>query len=122
MLLFPEVDEVMPHAVAFARLMIAHAKFEAEVRYLQGAVAGDQAFGEQPCNQWNTRDRPGRMAKLIKDKLGDIEEAQPITDLLKSAVKPTDDRNLLAHGQWWCFQQGTSALTVRRSTIRKGSR
>jgi hypothetical protein len=120
MLLFPEVDEIMTHAVAFARLMVAHARFEAEFRNLQGVIAGDQDFGEQPCNQWSTHKRPACVATLIKEKLGYIEEARPIAEILTKAIKPTDDRNLLAHGTWWRFQRDAGTLTVRSGVIRPG--
>ena len=120
MLFFPDADQVMPFAMAFARLMIAHAGFEAEIRNLQGVVAGDDSFGEQPCNQWKAHELAKRMVKLIKDKIGDIEEAQPIADILTKAIKPIDDRNLLAHGHWWRFNPEHSVLTVRRGRILKG--
>jgi len=120
MLFFPDADQVMPHAMAFARLMIAHAGFEAGIRNLQGAVAGDDSFGEQPRNQWKAHERAERMVKLIKDKIGDIEEAQPIADILIDAIKPTDDRKLLAHGHWCRFNPENSVLTVRRGRIRPG--
>ena len=115
---FPEPDSIAPLAMAFARMMFAHAAFEVEVRRLQSAITTDPEFGERPCNQWGARERPARVAKLIESRLGDIEEAQPIADILTKAIKPTDDRNLLAHGHWWRFQRDT--LTVRRGTIRKG--
>jgi hypothetical protein len=119
-LVFPNIDDLMPHATAFAKLMLAHAAFEAEVRNLQGVVAGDESFGEQPRNQWDARKRPKLMAELIKAKLGDIEEARPIVDVLTRAKKPTEVRNLLAHGRWWRFQNDTKVLTVRSAIIRKG--
>jgi hypothetical protein len=119
---FPEADDVTPHAMAFARMMIAHARFEREIRNLQGVIAGDQSFGEQPGNQWTTPKRRARMAKLIKNKLGDIEEARPVAAILTKAKKPCEDRNLLAHGTWWLFQPDTLALTVRRGVIHKGER
>jgi hypothetical protein len=117
---FPDAEEVKPHAMAFARLMFAHARFESGIRELQSAITGCQSFGEQRDNQWNARVRPERMAKLIKDKLGDIEEAEPIAAVLEKSKKPSDDRNILAHGIWWCFNRETSALTVRSGTIWKG--
>jgi hypothetical protein len=41
---FPEADS--PFFAPFLRMMFAHAEFEARVRGLQGAVTGDDAFGE----------------------------------------------------------------------------
>jgi hypothetical protein len=86
---FPTVDDVQDHALAFACLMVARARFEAEVGNLQNAVTGDETFSEQPCNQWPADKRPGRMVKLIREKLGDIEEIQPIRTVLTRAIKPT---------------------------------
>jgi hypothetical protein len=117
---FPIVDDVQDHALAFACLMVARARFEAEVGNLQNAVTGDETFSEQPCNQWPADKRPGRMVKLIREKLGDIEEIQPIRTVLTRAIKPTRDRNLLAHGMWWRFHLETSTLTVRHGTARPG--
>jgi hypothetical protein len=119
MLFFPDADQVMPHAMAFARLVIAHARFEAEIRTLQGKIARDDSFGEQSSNQWHARERPSRIVKLINNKFGDIEEAQLIADILTKAIKPTDDRNLLAHGDWWRFNPENSVLTVRRGKSQK---
>jgi hypothetical protein len=111
---------VMRHAMAFARVMIAHARFEAQVRDLQAAITGDQDFSERACNQWGARQRPKRMVKLLEERLGDVAEAPAIADILTKAIKPSDARSLLAHGVWWRFKRDTSVLTVRRGTIRKG--
>jgi len=46
--------------------MFAHSAFEREVRSLQGAITHDLSFGERRSNQWKARERPERMAKLIK--------------------------------------------------------
>ena len=119
MLFFPDANQVMPHAMAFARLMITHARFEAEIRTLQGKIANDDSFGEQPRNQWDASKRPSRMVKLIKDRFGDIEEARPIADILTKAIEPTDGRNLLAHGHWWHFDPENSILAVRRGRVQK---
>ena len=117
---FPEPEEIEPFALAFAGLMIAHAKFEAEVRSLQGVIAGDENFGEQPCNQWPAYERRKRMAKLIKSKLGNIDEAKLIGKLLNEAKQPSDDRNMLAHGHWWCVNHDTMTLKVRRGKYQEG--
>jgi hypothetical protein len=117
---FPTIDDVIDHALAFSRVMVAHAGFEAEVRNLQSTIVGDETFGEQPCNQWPADKRPARMANLIKERLGEIEEIHPIKALLARAIKPTRARNLLAHGTWWCFDPETSTITVRHGTVRPG--
>ena len=76
---FPEAEDIGPHAIAFAQLMFAHSEFEREVRSLQGAITNDLSFGERTSNQWKARERPERMAKLIKRHLGDDpREAEPI--------------------------------------------
>src|SRR5438094_9390555 len=63
---FPEAEDIGPHAIAFAHLMFAHSEFEREVRSLQGAITNDLNFGERRGNHWKARQRPERMAKLIK--------------------------------------------------------
>ncbi len=50
---FPDPNEIAPHAVAFARMMFAHAEFEREVRALQDAITKEPGFGEQHDNQWS---------------------------------------------------------------------
>src|SRR5262249_35787002 len=84
--------------------MFAHSEFEREVRSLQGAITSDPSFGERPSHQWDARERPERMAKLIKTHLGDdLQETEPIVKLLSDAIGPCDQRNFLAHGEWWSF-------------------
>jgi hypothetical protein len=117
---FPEADDLTLHAVAFARMMMAHAKFEAEFRELQGVISGDPSFGEQPWNQWAANNRANWMADLIKHKIGDIEEAKQISNLLGKVKKPTNDRNLLAHGHWWHLSPDKKVLKVRRGKRIKG--
>jgi hypothetical protein len=54
--LFPRAEDISQSlAVTFMRMMMAHAKFESEVRALQGCVANDLNFGEQARNQWKAR-------------------------------------------------------------------
>jgi hypothetical protein len=111
---FPEPGEIEPLAMAFAQMMFAHAAFEAEVCQLQGAITGDPDFGEQVHNQWGAQVRPEHMAKLIDQHFGEtIPEKAPIVQLLTHAKAPCDDRNLLAHGQWWRFDPNTSTIDVR---------
>ena len=114
---FPEAEDIGPHAIAFGRLMFAHSEFEREVRSLQGIITSDVSFGERRSNQWKARERPERMAQLIKTHLGnDLREAKPIVELLSDAIGPCDQRNFLAHGQWWCFNTRTLTITVRSGT------
>jgi hypothetical protein len=49
----PDPSEIAPHAIAFARMMFAHAAFEREVRSLVDAINPKKlGFGERPENQW----------------------------------------------------------------------
>jgi len=61
------------------------------------------------------RERPKRMARLIKDRPGLVEgqEAKRIDEILKAAIAPCDRRNSLAHGRWWQFISVTSTIKVR---------
>ena len=111
---FPEPEEIKPHAMAFAQVMFAHARLEAEVRALQGAIADDWTFGEQRANQWRTRERASRVLELIKTKLkGDVKEAESIAETLTRAINPCEQRNHLAHGEWWAFNPQTAEIIVR---------
>ena len=114
---FPEPEDIIPVALAFARMMFAHAAFEREVRELQAAITCVQGFGEQRGHQSRSaRTRPDDMAKLIADHRGAIPEAEPIKNILMKAISVCDDRNLLAHGEWWRFDPDTSAINVRGGT------
>jgi hypothetical protein len=54
------------------------------------------------------------VVKLIEKHFpAGLAEAEPIATLLTEAIVPCDRRNLLAHGEWWCFHQPTSTVTVR---------
>jgi fructosamine-3-kinase len=112
----PQPEIIQPFALAFTRMMFAHAGFEEEVRQLQGVVTNDPDFGEQRQNQWSAKQRPQRMAKLIEEHLGPIPEIEPIVQLLKQAIKTSHQRNVLAHGQWWRFNPKTSVMSVRSGT------
>jgi hypothetical protein len=46
---FPTIDDVIDHALAFSRVMVAHAGFEAEVRNLQSTIVGDETFSSNPA-------------------------------------------------------------------------
>ena len=48
-----DASEIAPHAIAFARMMFAHAAFEGEVRSLVDVLKPEEpSFGERPENQW----------------------------------------------------------------------
>ena len=112
----PDPDEIAPFAIAFARMMFAHAAFEREVRDLQAAIVGVYGFGEKRENQWNARARPALMVKLIAKHFGAIPEAEPIRKILTEAIPVCDARNLLAHGEWWLFDRAQSTIHVRGGT------
>jgi hypothetical protein len=127
--LFPKAEAIPQSlAIAFLRMMLAHAAFEREVRSLQSSVARDPNdpndpntnFGEQACNQWDPRKRAKRMTKLIEDKLGQIPETEAIAKLLDDAVAPTDARNHLTHGTWWSISSPTATIKVRGGIQREG--
>jgi hypothetical protein len=118
--LFPRAQDIpQPFAVAFMRMMMAHARFELGVRALQGVVADDPYYGEKPGNLWSADKRPKLMVKLINEKLGPIQETEPIKKLLREACDPTDKRNHLAHGTWWAFDAKTATIQVRGGIQRK---
>ena len=95
---FPEPDDIAPLAIEFAKMMFAHACFEAQVRELQGAITCVPDFGERRRRQWNAKERPKCMAKLINEHLGAVPQAEPIKKILTEAETACRDRNLLAHG------------------------
>jgi hypothetical protein len=112
--LFPRAEDIpQPLAIAFMRMMMAHAKFESEVRALQSTVANDLSYGEQPQNLWSVKKRPKLMVKLIEKRLGQIPETGHIKKLLEDACDPTNKRNQLAHGTWWAFDPSTATIHVR---------
>ena len=111
---FPEADDpaIAPFARAFVRMMFAHAELEARIRALQGVLKDDPTYGEK--NSWSARDCPKLMKRLVVKKLGLIIEADEIEDCLRRAIPLCDDRNHLAHGQWWAFDRNAETITVRR--------
>lgn len=113
---FPEPQEIEAHALAFARMMFEHAAFEREVRELQDAIMREHGFGERRGNQWSARERPYRMVELIEQRHGQLPETESIKKLLDDAIDPSDQRNLLAHGTWWCFNRRSLAICVRGTT------
>jgi hypothetical protein len=94
-------------------MMMAHANFESEVRALQGVVANNPSYGEQPENLWSAKKRPKLMIKLIEKCLGQIPETEHIKKLLEHACDPTNKRNHLAHGRWWAFDPSKAIIYVR---------
>jgi hypothetical protein len=115
---FPDPAEIAPHAIAFARMMFAHTAFERRgVAGLQDAITRQPGFGEQRANQWGTRQRPKLMVELIETERGKgFPQADEIAKLLTDAIDPCEQRNLLAHGEWWGFDRPTAAIIVRSGT------
>jgi hypothetical protein len=61
---FPDVNEIAPHAIAFARMMFAHAEFERGIRTLVDAInTKEPGFGERHDNQWTASE--SGTAKII---------------------------------------------------------
>ncbi len=111
---FPDPNEIEPHAIAFAAMMFAHAALEREISALQDVITKTPGFGEQRLNLWSVRERPRRIVKLIETHRGDeLLHTNQIEKLLIEAVDPCEQRNLLAHGTWWCFNRRTSTVVVR---------
>lgn len=118
---FPEPEEITPHALAFARMMFAHAALDREIAALQDVIAKEPGFGEQRPNQWGTRVRLVRMVSLITERRGCLPQTGEIEKLLNDAIDPCEQRNLLAHGTWWGFNRQTATVYVRGGTRWEGA-
>jgi hypothetical protein len=117
----PEASDIAAHAIAFAQMMFVHSELERRVGDLQDVIVHERGFGERRRNQWGARKRPRCIAKLIGKHLGEnVPEAAAIVKLLFEAIAPCDQRNLLAHGHWWCFNRQTAQITVRSGTLWEG--
>jgi len=113
---FPDPSEIAPHAIAFARMMFAHAAFEREVHSLVDAVNPQEpGFGERPEHQWTASESgTEKIIGLIKAYRGsDLPQIAQIKHLLNESIHPCRDRNLLAHGTWFCFNRRTLTIEVR---------
>ena len=113
---FPDPSEIAPHAIAFARMMFAHAAFEREVRSLVGTINPKKPdFGERPENQWTASESgTGKIIILIRHHRGSgLPQIVQIKNLLNEAIHPCRDRNFLAHGTWCCFNRRTLTVEVR---------
>ena len=119
---FPDPSEIAPHAIAFARMMFAHAAFEREVRSLVDAINPKKpGFGERPENQWTPSESgTGKIIILIEHHRGsNLPQIEQIKSLLNEAILPCRDRNFLAHGTWSCFNRRSLTIEVR-SGVRWG--
>jgi hypothetical protein len=113
---FPDANEIAPHAVAFARMMFAHAEFERGIRSLVDAInTKEPGFGERPDNQWIASESgTAKIIVLIMRHCGSGRpQIEQIRNLLDEAVDLCRQRNFLAHGTWWCFNRQTLTLEVR---------
>ena len=113
---FPDPTEIAPHAIAFARMMFAHAAFEREVRSLVDAINPKRpGFGERPENQWIASESgTGKIIILIKHHRGSgLPQIVQIKNLLNEAIQPCRDRNFLAQGTWCCFNRRSLTVEVR---------
>jgi hypothetical protein len=113
---FPEADVpgLQPFTQAFVRMMFAHAAFERRVSDLMNVITGVDGFGEQPDARWSAGQRPKRMKKLINEYRPEgVPETADIVACLKRSISFFRDRNLLAHGMWWEFNEEANSITVR---------
>lgn len=113
---FPDPNEVTPHAIAFARMMFAHAAFEREVRSLMDAMNPKElGFGERRENQWTASDSGTAMIIVLamRHRGSSLPQIEQIRNLLDEAVHLCRERNFLTHGTWWCFNRRTLAVEVR---------
>jgi hypothetical protein len=113
---FPDPNEIAPHAIAFARMMFAHAEFERGIRSLVDAInTKELGFGERRANQWTASESGTEkiIDLIIKHRGNDLPETEQIKNLLSEAVDLCRQRNFLAHGTWWCFNRRTLTVKVR---------
>jgi hypothetical protein len=119
---FPDPSEIAPHAIAFARMMFAHAAFEREVRSLVDTINPKKpAFGERPENQWTASESgTAKIIFLIKHHRGTgLPQIVQIKNLLNEAIRPCWDRDLIAQGTWCCFNRRNLTIEVR-GAVRSG--
>jgi hypothetical protein len=113
---FPDANEIAPHAIAFARMMFAHAEFERGIRSLVDAINPKElGFGERHDNQWMASESgTAKIIVLIMRHRGSGRpQIEQIRNLLDEAVHLCRERNFLAHGTWWCFNRRTLTVRVR---------
>jgi hypothetical protein len=113
---FPDPSEIAPHAIAFARMMFAHAAFEREVRSLVDAINPKKpGFGERPENQWTASESgTGKIIILIRHHRGSgLPQIVQIKKSSERSYSSCRDRNFLAHGTWCSFNRRTLTVEVR---------
>jgi hypothetical protein len=112
----PDANEIAPNALAFARMMFAHAEFERGIRSLIDALKPEEpGFGERPENQWMaSASGTAKLIVLIMRHRGcGLPQIEQIRNLLDEAVHLCRERNFLAHGTWWCFNRRTLTVEIR---------
>jgi hypothetical protein len=122
---FPDANEIAPHAIAFARMMFAHAEFERGIRSLVDAInIKEPGFGERRANQWTASESGTEkiIDLIIKHRGNHLPETEQIKNLLSEAVDLCRQRNFLAHGTWWCFNRRTLTVEVRGGIRREPER
>jgi hypothetical protein len=113
---FPDPSEIAPHAIAFARMMFAHAAFELEVRSLVDVINPKKpGFGERPENGWTASESgTAKIVILIQHHRGSgLPQIEQIKNLLNEAIQPCRDRNFLASGTWQAFNRRSLTVEVR---------
>jgi hypothetical protein len=111
---FPDPNEIALHAVAFARMMFAHAAFEREVHSLIDAInPKEPGFGERRENQWTASDSGTAKIMVLIRRYHGLSQTEQIRNVLNGAVGLYRQRNFLAHGTWWCFNHRTKTVKVR---------
>jgi hypothetical protein len=111
---FPDPNEIVPHAVAFAQMMFAHAAFEREVRSLIDAInPKEPGFSERRENQWTASDSGTAKTIVLITRYHGLSQTEHIRNVLNEAVDLSRQRNFLAHGTWWCFNRRTKTVKVR---------
>jgi hypothetical protein len=118
--LFPKADDpaVRPFAVPFLELMFAHANFEEVFRDLQNVVTKDDTYSR--TNRWTAKKRPAEMRRLMTEHGCRDEEISTAIRVLTDVLPFCNDRNLLAHGDWWKFDQTSREISVRGDQEREG--
>jgi hypothetical protein len=53
------------------------------------------------------------VALIVKHRGRDLPQTEQIKQVLDDAIRPCRERNLLAHGAWWCFNRREMDIMVR---------
>jgi hypothetical protein len=116
---FPDPDDpkMTNFTRAFVRLMFAHAEFERRVSELVSLITRQPGFGELPKNRFSAKNRAKEVERLCSENASKhaagLPETEAIVRLLNEACPLCDDRNWLAHGNWWRLDTTAGVITVR---------